>query len=148
MRPCLGRCCCSRRLIGLAAVWLEVRLKRRGFSFPALTVGIGMYLPLSVEMTIGLGGLLGFLCERALRPRDPSALEPSRRRGVLIASGLLVGESFIGVGLAAIDAATGRTGSLSLASAMGGSTALWLGLAVFALGLDAIASALMRPHTN
>ncbi|WP_449410830.1 OPT family oligopeptide transporter [Methylobacterium komagatae] len=135
-------------LIGLAAVWLEVRAKRRGFSFPALTVGIGMYLPLSVEMTIGLGGLLGFLCERALRRRDPSALEPSRRRGVLIASGLLVGESFVGVGLAAIDAASGRTGSLSLASALGASTALSLGLAVFALGLGAIAAALMRPHTN
>ncbi len=97
-------------LIGLGAVALEVVLKRRGLSFPALTVGIGMYLPLSVEMTIGLGGILGFLCERALRRRAPDALEPSRRRGVLIASGLLVGESFVGVGLAAVDATSAAPG--------------------------------------
>lgn len=135
-------------LLGLAAVGLEVVLKRRGFSFPALTVGIGMYLPLSVEMTIGLGGILGFACERALRRRDPSAIESSRRRGVLIASGLLVGESFVGVGLAAIDATTGRTGSLSLAGHVGGDAVLWLGLATFGLGLGAIAAALMRPRTN
>ncbi len=31
--------------LGLGAVGLEVILKRRGLSFPALTVGIGMYLP-------------------------------------------------------------------------------------------------------
>ncbi len=133
-------------VIGLAAVGLEVALKRRGLSFPALTVGIGMYLPLSVEMTIGLGGILGFACERVLRRRDPRAIEPSRRRGVLIASGLLVGESFVGVGLAAIDAASGRTGSLSLSGFVGGEAALWLGLATFGLGLGTIAAALTRPR--
>jgi putative OPT family oligopeptide transporter len=128
--------------IGLGAVGLEVVLKRRGLSFPALTVGIGMYLPLSVEVTIGIGGVLGFLCERALRRREPGAIEPSRRRGVLIASGLLVGESFVGVGLAAVDAASGRTGTLSLTVPAG--AAAWLGLAVFAVGLGLFASALLR----
>ncbi|MCJ2013926.1 OPT family oligopeptide transporter [Methylobacterium sp. J-076] len=132
-------------VLGLGAVGLERVLKRRGVSFPALTVGIGMYLPLSVEMTIGLGGLLGFVCERALRRRDPGGLVQSRRRGILIASGLLVGESFVGVGLAAVDAAGGRTGSLSLAGTVSDGTALWLGLGVFGLALGIIAAALMRP---
>lgn len=135
-------------LLGVLAVGLEVVLKRRGFGFPALTVGIGMYLPLSVEVTIGLGGLLGFVCERFLRWRDPEALDPSRRRGILIASGLLVGESFVGVGLAAIDATTGRTGSLSLAWLVGEPGAAWLGLAVFGLGLGAFAAALTRPRAH
>ncbi|GJD35315.1 OPT family oligopeptide transporter [Methylobacterium aerolatum] len=133
-------------VIGLGAVGLEVLFKRRGLSFPALTVGIGMYLPLSVEVTIGIGGVMGFLCERALRRRDPGTLEPSRRRGVLIASGLLVGESFVGVGLAAVDASAGRTGTLSLADTALAAGAPWLGLAVFGAGLGLFAAALLRSH--
>ncbi|MCJ2092955.1 oligopeptide transporter, OPT family [Methylobacterium sp. J-072] len=125
--------------LGAVMVGLEVALKRRAFSFPALTVGIGMYLPLSVEMTIGLGGLLGFLCLRALRRRgaDPETLEASRRRGVLIASGFLVGESFVGIGLTVIDAASGRSSTLSLAGPDFAPTATWLGGAVFAAGFFA-----------
>lgn len=120
-------------------VGLEVALKRRAFSFPALTVGIGMYLPLSVEMTIGLGGLLGFLCLRALRRSgaDPETLEAARRRGVLIASGFLVGESFVGIGLTAIDAASGRSSTLSLVGPDFAQTATWLGGAVFVGGFFA-----------
>ncbi len=95
-----------------------------------------------MEVTIGVGGVLGFLCERALRRRGPEAVETSRRRGVLIASGLLVGESFVGVGLAAVDAASGRTGTLSLAGTTFAGLALWLGLAVFALGLGLVAALL------
>ncbi|MFD0934022.1 OPT family oligopeptide transporter, partial [Methylobacterium trifolii] len=56
-------------VLGAAMVALEVRFKRAGLSFPALTVGIGMYLPLSVEMTIGIGGVLGWLGTRALGRR-------------------------------------------------------------------------------
>ena len=132
-------------VIGLGAVGLEMALKRRGLSFPALTVGIGMYLPLSVEVTIGVGGVLGFLCERALRRRNGAAVEPARRKGVLIASGLLVGESFVGVALAAVDAASGRTGTLSLARTPLAGAADWLGLLVFATGLGLLAAALLRP---
>lgn len=132
--------------LGAVMVGLEIAFKRRGFSFPALTVGIGMYLPLSVEMTIGIGGVLGFLCERALRRRDPDpeTLEASRRRGVLIASGLLVGESFVGVGLAAVDAASGRSSTLAVAGPGFSVSATWLGLGVFALSL-ALFARFLRP---
>jgi len=125
--------------LGAVMVGLEVALKRRAFSFPALTVGIGMYLPLSVEMTIGLGGLLGFLCTCALRRRgaDPETLEASRRRGVLIASGFLVGESFVGIGLTAVDAASGRSSTLSLVGPNFADAATYLGAAVFACGFFA-----------
>ena len=130
--------------LGAVMVGIEVVLRRRAFSFPALTVGIGMYLPLSVEMTIGVGGLLGFLCERSLRGRGPEALDASRRSGVLVASGLLVGESFVGVGLAAVDAASGRSSTLALVGPDFAGPAAWLGLAVFALGLAAFALVVRR----
>ncbi|MDP4025588.1 oligopeptide transporter, OPT family, partial [Methylobacterium sp. NEAU 140] len=131
--------------VGAAAVAAEVVLKRRGLSFPALTVGIGMYLPLSVEMTIGVGGLLGFLCARGLRRAGPDAEDASRRRGVLIASGFLVGESFVGVGLAAVDAASGHSSTLAVAGPGFAAAAAWLGLAVFLLALALFARALRRP---
>ncbi|QEE39808.1 MULTISPECIES: oligopeptide transporter, OPT family [unclassified Methylobacterium] len=133
--------------LGAVMVALEVALKRRAFSFPALTVGIGMYLPLSVEMTIGLGGLLGFLCARALRRRGagPEDLEASRRRGVLIASGFLVGESFVGIGLTAVDAASGHSSTLSLVGPDFAQAATYLGAAVFAVGLFATARFIRGP---
>ena len=126
--------------LGAVLVVVEARLRRRGLTFPALTVGIGMYLPLSVEMTIALGGVLGFLAERALRRRTPEAerggaVEAARRRGVLLASGFLVGESCVGVLLAGADWLSGRSGVLALG--LEGPAATWLGLAVFLAGLGA-----------
>ncbi|AWN37266.1 OPT family oligopeptide transporter [Methylobacterium radiodurans] len=126
--------------LGVVLVALEARLRRRGLTFPALTVGIGMYLPLSVEMTIALGGILGWLAERRLRRRTPEAaregaVEAARRRGVLLASGFLVGESCVGVLLAGADWLSGRSGVLALG--FEGPAATWLGLAVFLAGLGA-----------
>ncbi|MDP4005127.1 OPT family oligopeptide transporter [Methylobacterium sp. NEAU K] len=134
-------------ILGAAMVGLEVVLKRRAFSFPALTVGIGMYLPLSVEMTIGVGGVLGFLCERSMRRRGagPELVEASRRRGVLIASGFLVGESFVGIALTAIDAASGRSSTLSLAGPGIAEAAPYLGLGAFAVGLAVTARLIRGP---
>ena len=122
--------------LGSVLVAVEAALRRRGVSFPALTVGIGMYLPLSVEVTIAAGGLLGWAADRRLARAGaaPEAVEAARRRGVLLASGLLVGESGIGVVLAGADTLAGRSGSLAL-DGFARAPALALGLAVFAAGL-------------
>lgn len=132
--------------LGIVLVAVEARLRRRGVSFPALTVGIGMYLPLSVEVTIALGGLLGWLADRRLARvgAAPEAVEAARRRGVLLAAGLLVGESGIGVLLAAADTFAGRSGSLAL-DGFAGAPALGLGLAVFAGGLALFYHLASRP---
>ena len=105
-----------------------------------------MYLPLSVEMTIAVGGILGFLSARALRRRGagPEALEAARRRGVLLASGFLVGESFVGVGL-------GRRRTLRplrdarLVGPDFADAATYLGAAVFVVGLFAAARFIRGP---
>ncbi|MEA1834339.1 oligopeptide transporter, OPT family [Methylobacterium durans] len=123
--------------IGAGLVALEARLRRRGLSFPALTVGIGMYLPLTVVMTIAAGGVVGWLAARALRSRGEAAIGDARRRGVLLASGFLVGESLVGVLIAASDTLTGRSGSLALVGAGFHGTATALGLAAFLVALPA-----------
>ncbi|WP_264046527.1 OPT family oligopeptide transporter [Methylobacterium flocculans] len=120
---------------GLGAVFvaIEAALRRRGHSFPALTVGIGIYLPLEVVVTIAVGGVIGWLAERRLRgasePEEVSA--GARRRGVLIASGFLVGESIVGVLVAAADTLAGRGSSLVLVGPGFGSAATGLGAVVF-----------------
>ncbi|MCJ2048251.1 OPT family oligopeptide transporter [Methylobacterium sp. J-070] len=130
--------------LGVVLVAAEAWLKRRNLTFPALTVGIGMYLPLSVEMTIAIGGVLGWAAERRLRARlrgaraDPAvdrAVSAARRRGVLLASGFLVGESCVGVLLAGTDFLAGHSGVIAVAGPDFAPYATGLGLAVFLAGL-------------
>ena len=124
--------------MGLGAVLVAVEswLRRRGRTFPALTVGIGIYLPLNVVVTIAIGGVIAWASERAFRARHRSgdtdrAYECVRRRGVLLSSGFLVGESFVGVLLAAADTLAGRSAALALAGPDFAAVANGLGLAVF-----------------
>ena len=107
--------------LGAVLVILETAANRRGYSFPALTVGIGIYLPYEVSLTIALGAMISWFSEKAVAKRiagfDASAkadvAAKARRRGVLIASGFLVGESVTGVMLAASDAVGGQGGLLA-----------------------------------
>ncbi|MDP4021327.1 oligopeptide transporter, OPT family, partial [Methylobacterium sp. NEAU 140] len=123
--------------LGAALVALEARLRRSGRSFPALTVGIGMYLPLSVVTTIAAGGVIAWLGTRALHGRSAETVAATRRRGVLLASGFLVGESLVGVLLAGADAVAGRSGALVLVGPGFEPVAEGLGLLIFAVALAA-----------
>lgn len=131
--------------LGAVLVALETRLRRSGRSFPALTVGIGMYLPLEVVVTIACGGLVGRLAERRLARSGEAAKASGRRRGVLLASGFLVGESVVGVLLAAADTLSGRSASLAFAAGALDGAGPWLGLAVFAGVLVAFYRIASRP---
>jgi putative OPT family oligopeptide transporter len=126
-------------VLGGVLVALEGLLRRVHFSLPALTVGIGMYLPMEVVVTIALGGILSWLTEYRLRgsqgPAADKVQENARRRGVLMASGFLVGESIIGILIASCDVLSGRSGALTL-SIIGHSPLLsGLGLLTFAAAL-------------
>ncbi|MGB9867903.1 MAG: OPT/YSL family transporter [Bacillota bacterium] len=56
---------------------------------PGMTIGIGMYLPMPVSTTAGIGGLVRYVVNR----RRPQLNEA----GTVISSGLLGGEGFTGV---------------------------------------------------
>jgi putative OPT family oligopeptide transporter len=133
--------------LGVVLVAVETLLRKRGLTFPALTVGIGMYLPLSVEVTIAIGGVLGWLAQRRLRRRGEGkeGIEGARRRGVLLASGFLVGESFVGVLLAGADLSAGKGSSLALVGPDYRTIATWLGAAVFAVSLGVYFRLVSRP---
>ncbi len=82
-------------LIGFVLIALDGLLGRMGkLRLPALGVGIGIYLPMSATLPVIIGAFLGHWWEKH------HASPITQRIGVLMASGLIVGESLFGVVLA------------------------------------------------
>jgi putative OPT family oligopeptide transporter len=79
---------------------------------PPLAIGIGVYLPPGVTIPVMLGAILGKLYQHRIA-KGPNP-EAARRMGVLMASGLIVGESLFGVLLAGLIVGTGNGSPLAL----------------------------------
>ena len=80
-----------------------------------LAVGIGIYLPVSATLPVVIGAVIGHLYDVWTR-RTPSP-DYSQRLAVLIASGMIVGESLWGVINAGVISATGNGTPFQLAPA-------------------------------
>jgi putative OPT family oligopeptide transporter len=119
-------------IIGAVVVAVDelLRKTKRG-ALPPLAVGMGIYLPMALTLLIPIGSLLGYLYEKwAARSQNP---EFAQRMGVLLATGLIVGESLFGVVFAGIVAATGKDAPLAVVSDFG--LAIPLGILVFAVSV-------------
>ena len=96
---------------------------------PPLAVGIGIYLPMATTMPVIVGALLGRAYDDAMaKTPDPDA---GKRLGVLLASGMIVGESLFGVLLAGLIVATSTETPLAVVGDAFNTASLWLGGAVF-----------------
>ncbi len=116
---------------GIVFIVADAALRRARLGrIPVLAVGIGLYLPPTVGVTLALGAILGWLINIRLGAR-PDA-DQARRRGVLLASGFIVGESLVGVALAAVIGASGSQSPLAVVGDGFAGAAEWLGLLVFA----------------
>jgi len=81
-------------------------------SLPPLAVGMGIYLPMALTLLIPVGAAIGTAYNKwAERAPNPAFAE---RLGVLMATGLIVGESLFGVAFAAIVGATDNDAPLAL----------------------------------
>jgi putative OPT family oligopeptide transporter len=99
--------------IGAVVVMVDeaLRYTKRG-SLPPLAVGMGIYLPMALTLLIPAGALLGrFYDNWAKRTSNPEFAE---RMGVLLATGLIVGESLFGVAFAMLVGATRQDTPLAL----------------------------------
>lgn len=67
----------------------------------SLTVAVGVYLPIHVSTPIMVGGLVRWLIEKLSR-KDEAKLKARVETGTLLASGLIAGESLIGVIIAVL----------------------------------------------
>jgi putative OPT family oligopeptide transporter len=114
--------------IGVVVIIIdEVLRKMKRGALPPLAVGMGIYLPMALTLLIPLGALLGWLYDKwAARTSNP---EFATRMGVLLATGLIVGESIMGVVYAGIVAATQSDAPLALLSE--NALAVPLGIIVF-----------------
>jgi putative OPT family oligopeptide transporter len=99
-------------IIGVVAVIIDEVLKAtsgKRLHLPPLAIGMGIYLPLEADLLIPFGAVLGWFYNRwALTARSPAFAE---RMGVLMATGLIVGESLMGVVYAFAVAGAERAGS-------------------------------------
>jgi putative OPT family oligopeptide transporter len=99
--------------IGVVVIIIDEALRKmkRG-GLPPLAVGMGIYLPMSLTLLVPLGALLGWFYDKwAVRTSNP---EFAQRMGVLLATGLIVGESIMGVIYASIVAATQKDAPLAI----------------------------------
>jgi putative OPT family oligopeptide transporter len=97
-------------LLGAIVIAVDIVARRaRNFGVPPLAVGLGIYLPASVTTPVVVGALLGWWYDRYVT-RFPNSVM-MKRLGVLLASGLIVGESLFGVANAALIVANGGKGS-------------------------------------
>src|SRR5438128_2628010 len=101
-------------LIGVGIILLDEILARttKHMRIPPLAVGLGIYLPTQSTLMIVVGAIAGwFFDQRANRTLKPEA---TKQLGVLLASGLIVGESIIGVLLSAVVVFSGKAAPLAL----------------------------------
>lgn len=124
-------------LIGAGVVLVdEVLRKTTRFSLPPLAVGIGIYLPMTTTTPVVLGAVCGWAYDRWAKGRPHG--EIIKRMGVLMASGLIVGESLFGVALAGVIVASGSQSPMAVVGDAFEGPAILIGGAVFMAALAAL----------
>jgi putative OPT family oligopeptide transporter len=120
-------------LIGIGIIILDEILGRttKQMRVPPLAVGLGIYLPTQSTLMIVVGAIVGwFFDQRANRTPKPEA---TKQLGVLLASGLIVGESIIGVILSAIVVFSGKAAPLALVGPGFETAGIFIGGVAFAV---------------
>jgi putative OPT family oligopeptide transporter len=117
-------------LVGVGVVIVDELLGKAGkLRLPPLAVGIGIYLPMAVTLPVVIGAVIGKIYDRwAERQSHP---ESSKRMGVLLATGLIVGDSLMNVAFAGVVAASGNPSPIALAGDDFVTWAILIGLAAF-----------------
>ncbi len=121
-------------LIGVVAIVADESLRR--FTSKAhlspLAVGLGIYLPTQSTLMVVVGAIVGWYFDR--RAERASKPEATKQLGVLLASGMIVGEGLVGVVIAAFVAFSGKDFPLAVVGdAFADNAAVWIGSGVFAL---------------
>ena len=144
--------------VGLGAVLIIIdsflkKMSNKVFALPVLAVGIGIYLPPSINMPVVTGAFLAWLINRhitkyAARSGDKDVNKRAERFGTLFAAGLIVGESLMGVVLAFIIAASVTSGGSEAPLALNlenwGTIGEVLGLVVFIAGVTIFTLRVLR----
>jgi putative OPT family oligopeptide transporter len=133
-------------LLGVVLIALDGILKRttKKATLPPLAVGLGIYLPTAVTLMTVIGAIVGWAWDRwAERQNRP---ESAKHLGVLLASGLIVGEGLMGVLFAALVVFSGKDAPIGLVGPDWGETGVVLGGAGFAIAVALLYRWLAKLH--
>lgn len=97
--------------VGLSVIVVDFLLSKSTLNIriPALAIGMGIYLPPTITMPLVIGAVLSWIIHRKVRDyatrktcNEKELQKAVEQKGALIASGLIVGESLVGVLMAVI----------------------------------------------
>ncbi|MBJ1838001.1 oligopeptide transporter, OPT family [Neisseria meningitidis] len=141
-------------VIGAVLIVVDLVLKKSSggkLALPVLAVGMGIYLPPSVNMPIVAGAVLAAVLKHIIGKKAENRegrLKNAERIGTLFSTGLIVGESLIGVIMAFIIAFSvtngGSDAPLALNLQNWDAAASWLGLAFFVTGMFFFAQRVLK----
>lgn len=121
--------------IAVAIIAVDQYLKKinSDFRMPVLAVAVGLYLPLELDTSIFVGGIIAWLVNRYLKknttdPKSEKAADAASKSGLLLASGLITGEALMGIFIAIGIVATDLTAIRIFDDPPGGS---YTGLGIF-----------------
>ncbi|MGA9334552.1 MAG: oligopeptide transporter, OPT family [Rudaea sp.] len=119
--------------IGVAIILLDeiLGLTKKGPRFPPLAVGLGIYLPTSTTLMVVVGALVGAWFDRRAGRRPADQADATRQLGVLLASGLIVGESLLAVIFAGVVAFSGEQSPIGLVGTSFETPSIFIGGIVF-----------------
>ena len=140
--------------IGAVLIVVDLVLKKSSGgkrTLPVLAVGMGIYLPPSINMPIVIGAVLAAVLKHIIGKKAENRegrLKNAERIGTLFSAGLIVGESLVGVVMAFIIAFSVTNGGSDAPLALGlenwETTASWLGLAFFITGMVFFAQRVLK----
>lgn len=141
-------------VIGAVLIVVDLVLKKSSggkLALPVLAVGMGIYLPPSINMPIVAGAVLAAVLKHIIGKKAENRegrLKNAERIGTLFSAGLIVGESLIGVIMAFIIAFSvtngGSDAPLALNLQNWDAAASWLGLAFFVTGMFFFAQRVLK----
>jgi putative OPT family oligopeptide transporter len=120
-------------MIGIGIILLDEILARttKHMRVPPLAVGLGIYLPTASTLMIVVGAIVGSMFDRRA-DRTPKP-ESTKQLGVLLASGLIVGEGVFQVVISVIKALSPKRAPLALVGPGFATAAIFIGGAAFAI---------------
>jgi putative OPT family oligopeptide transporter len=142
--------------IGAVAIVVDEVLRRatKFAHLSPLAIGLGIYLPTQSTLMVVVGAVVGWYFDRRADRKSKNP-EATKQLGVLLASGMIVGEGLIGVLIAALVAFSAQLGfsnkdvPLNLVSdTYANGLALWIGGAAFIAIMVALYSWLVRLSTK
>ncbi|HJR10063.1 MAG TPA: oligopeptide transporter, OPT family [Rhodanobacteraceae bacterium] len=124
--------------IGVAIIILDelLGLAKKGPRLPPLAVGLGIYLPTSTTLMVVVGALVGAWFDR--HAGRGTRAEATKQLGVLLASGLIVGESLLAVIFAGVVGFSGKQNPIALVGGSFATPSIIIGGVVFAVTVIAL----------